>query len=94
MTHTHTPAEWLAFLFLGFGAHAALSVPYFLLVEAEVWAWPRPLTAAADAARPTAQLIADRLLVELRRARHTPRELAVAAAALLMLATINPGDAR
>lgn len=52
MYDTHTPAEWLAFLFLGFGAHAALSVPYFLLVDAEYFAWPRPLVAAVDRAKP------------------------------------------
>ena len=32
--------------------YAAASVPYFLLVEAEVWAWPAPLVRAVDRARP------------------------------------------
>lgn len=44
--------------------------------------------------RPLARRAADRLLVEVCRARHTPRELAVAAAALYALLTITPGATR
>lgn len=36
---------------LSVGLYAAVSAPYFLLVEAEVWAWPRPVTAAVGRAR-------------------------------------------
>jgi hypothetical protein len=32
--HTHDLAEWLAFLSLGIGVHAAYSVFYFLFVDA------------------------------------------------------------
>ena len=35
MNHTHDLADWFAFVSLGIGIHAALSVPYFLLVESE-----------------------------------------------------------
>lgn len=31
--------------------YAAVSAPYFLLVEADYFAWPRPLTAAVDRGR-------------------------------------------
>jgi hypothetical protein len=74
---------------LAAGVYAAASAPYFLLVDMEVWRWPRPLAAAVDRAKPVVRQAADRLLVEICRARHTPRELAVAAAALLMLLTAS-----
>jgi hypothetical protein len=86
---TTTAAEWLQMVSLAAGLYAAVSAPYFLLVDAEVWAWPRPLVGAVDGARPIVRQAADRLLVEICRARHTPRELAVAAAALLMLLTAS-----
>jgi len=52
MSAAHSPAEWAQMTSLAFGIYAACSAPYFLLVEAEVWAWPRPLTAAVDRAKP------------------------------------------
>lgn len=33
---------------LAISLYAACSSPYFLLVEAEVWLWPRPLVAGVD----------------------------------------------
>lgn len=43
MYDTHSLAEWAAFLSLGVGAHAALSVPYFLTVDADLADFdPRP----------------------------------------------------
>jgi hypothetical protein len=43
MYDTHTPAEWAEALSLAAGAYAALSVPYFLLVDAELADFdPRP----------------------------------------------------
>ena len=43
MNHTHDLAEWAAFLSLGVGVHAALSVPYFLTVDADLADFdPRP----------------------------------------------------
>jgi hypothetical protein len=107
--HTHDLAEWVAFLSLGIGVDAALSVPYFLLVDAEVWAWPRPLVGVVDRARPSARVAADRVLVVVSNARFDAREMAADArlfarlslreaaltgAALLALLTINPGDTR
>jgi len=51
MSAAHSPAEWAQMTSLAVGLYASVSVPYFLLVDMEVWAWPRPLTAAADRAR-------------------------------------------
>lgn len=47
-----SPSEWAQMVSLSVGLHAAVSAPYFLLVEAEVWAWPRPVVAAVDHVRP------------------------------------------
>jgi hypothetical protein len=45
---THDLAEWAAFLSLGVGVHAAFSVPYFLLVDADFADFdPRPLVRRA-----------------------------------------------
>jgi hypothetical protein len=74
--HTHTFAEWAQMVSLSVGLYAAASAPYFLLIEAEVWAWPRPLTAAVDRARPAAQRAGDRLLVTVANARLDARETA------------------
>lgn len=61
---------------LAVALYAACSAPYFLLVEAEVWAWPRPIVAAVDAARPVVQPAADRVLVRVANVRLDVRELA------------------
>ena len=94
---------------LAVSLYAAFSSPYFLLVEAEVWLWPRPLVAAVEAVRPTAQRAGDRVLVHVANARLdvretaaearlyaalSLREMALTAAALLALLTINPGATR
>lgn len=43
MYATHSPADWAASLSLGVGVHAALSVPYFLAVDADLVDFdPRP----------------------------------------------------
>ena len=48
MYATHSLAEWSAFLSLGVGVHAALSVPYFLAVDADLADFdPRPAVARA-----------------------------------------------
>lgn len=106
---TTTAAEWAQMVSLSVGLYAAVSAPYFLLVEAEVWAWPRPMTAAVDRVRPVVRRVGDRLLVTVANARFDAREMAadarafvvlslrenaLTAAALLMLLTITPGDAR
>lgn len=47
--HTHTPAEWAQMLSLAFGAYGALSVPYFLLVDADLADFdPRPALARSE----------------------------------------------
>ncbi|MFJ4624295.1 hypothetical protein [Streptomyces sp. NPDC088812] len=89
--HTHTLAEWAAFLSLGAGIPAAVSVPYFLLVDAECWAWPRPLVTVVDRAVRSEALYL--LLREWDTARHTVREFCRDAAALLILLTTSPKGA-
>jgi len=64
---------------LAVALYAACSSPYFLLVEAEVWAWPRPLVAAVERAQPNAQRVADRFLVHVANARFDAREMAAEA---------------
>ncbi|MDX3243489.1 hypothetical protein [Streptomyces sp. ME18-1-4] len=44
-------AEWAEMVSLAVGLHASFSVPYFLLVDMEVWRWPRPVVAAVDRAK-------------------------------------------
>jgi len=107
--HVASAAEWAEMVSLAVGLHAAFSVPYFLLVDMEVWWWPRPVVAAVDRVRPSSRVAADRLLVAVVNARFDVREMAadarvyaalslreaaVTAAALLALLTITPGDVR
>lgn len=47
-----TPAEWAQMSSLAVSLYAAVSAPYFLLVDAECFAWPRPLVAAVERVRP------------------------------------------
>ncbi|QJT04406.1 hypothetical protein G9272_32330 [Streptomyces asoensis] len=85
------------------GLFAACSVPYFLLVGAEVWAWPRPLEAVkpvvwdvvrSDAVYP--------LLREWDNAKHSARQacrpsreaLRDAAALAILLLTSPKGALR
>jgi hypothetical protein len=95
---TTTAAEWLQMVSLAAGLYAAVSSPYFLLVDAEVWAWPRPLTAAVDRARPVAwDVVRSEAVYPLWRewdnARHTVREFGRDAAALVLLLTTSPKGA-
>lgn len=46
--HTTSPSEWAQMTSLAVALYAAGSAPYFLLVDAEYFAWPRPLSAACD----------------------------------------------
>ena len=41
-----SPAEWAQMLSLAVALYGACSAPYFLLVDAERWARPHPITAA------------------------------------------------
>ncbi|MFI5473128.1 hypothetical protein ACIA6D_23175 [Streptomyces cacaoi] len=105
MNHTTTASEWAQMVSLAVSLFAGCSAPYFLLVDAEVWRWPRPLVAAVDAVRPSAERAADRVLVRVANARFDAREMvaeallfarltlrdsAFTATALLALFTINP----
>jgi hypothetical protein len=94
------PAEWAAAISFGIAGYGVLSVPYFLLVDADPADFnPRPALRraiesgrydpaliAVTNARRTARETAD-------RARLIPRDTAITAAALLAL-TIPTGDHR
>lgn len=87
MTHSHTLAEWAAFLSLAVGGYAALSAPYFVLVDADLADFdPRPLVArVAESGR------VDPLLVAVVNARLSLRDAAVSVAALLLILTAPKG---
>lgn len=92
---THTPAEWAAVLSLATGITFAAFVPWLLLVDS-VSARdfdPRPLVRRLLNTDVGAQL-----LVDAANAKHNTRlalrDAAVSVAALLMLLTATPGDAR
>lgn len=52
MIASTTASEWAQVASLSVGLYAAVSAPYFLLVEADYLAWPRPVTAAVDRVKP------------------------------------------
>ena len=83
---THSLADWLAVVSFGIGTHAALSVPYFLTVDADLADFdPRPAVrrvVESEALYP--------LLREWDIARHAFREACRDAAALLILLTTSP----
>jgi hypothetical protein len=76
---THSLAEWVQMVSLAVALYAVPCVPYFLLVDAEVWAWPRPAVDAVEAVWPTVQRAGDWLLVAVAAARLDVREMAVEA---------------
>jgi hypothetical protein len=89
---THDLAEWAAFLSLGVGVHTALSVPYFLLVDADLADFdPRPLVRRAlESGRvdPVLCAVANAkhdARAAAARARYIPRDAAITTAALLAL---------
>lgn len=104
-----SPAEWAQMLSLAVALHASASVPYFLLVEAEYFAWPRPVTAAVD--RVHGSMKSGRLMPVWqpvvhaghdvnraigcghRAAREARQRSALTVAALLMLLTSNAPEA-
>lgn len=98
--HTHTAAEWAAFLSLGFGGWGTYSVFYFLLVESQSARDfdPRPAVrriagvvhqGAVHAGHDLNRAIA----TSQRLTAHALREAALTVAALLIL-TIPTGDPR
>jgi hypothetical protein len=96
--HTHTLADWLAMVSIAATGCAAFSAPYFLFVEADHWAWPRPLVSAVSAARPVVWDVTRSgslylLLREWDNARHSAGEFCRDAAALVLLLTTRPKGA-
>jgi hypothetical protein len=73
------------------GLYASLSVPYFLLVDMEVWRWPRPLVAAVD--RVLGTVPGARLVVAASNAPQAARDFYRDAAALALLLTTSPKGA-
>ena len=93
---THSLGEWVAFLSLGVGVHAAFSAVYFVLVDARRSDFPRLWQAAVHARhdfdRALAALlmwIADAALY----AQITSRDAALSGAALLALLLPAPEGA-
>lgn len=101
----HTPAEWASFLSLGVSAYSAMSVPYFLFVDAVLRDFdPRP---AVRRALESGRLVplwqgavhtghdANRALAAGQRAAALAlRDAAVSLTALLMLLTARPEATR
>lgn len=83
---------------LSVGLYAACSAPYFLLVEAEVRSWPRPVVAAVDRVKPVVWSAARSasvypLLREWDNVRHFICEACRDAVALVVLLTTSPKGA-
>lgn len=96
MNHTHDLSEWAAFLSLGVGVHAALSVPYFLAVDADLADFaPRPaVSRLVESGRVDLLLIAVAdAKYDVREAVHASREACRDLAALLILLTTSPKGA-
>jgi hypothetical protein len=98
--HTHSLSEWAQMACLAVSGYASLSVPYFVLVDADLKDFdPRPaVSRAIEAGHYDTALIAvtnARLTAQAAavRARHIPRDAALTVAALLSL-TIPTGDHR
>lgn len=101
VTHTHSLTEWVAFLSLGLSISSAVSIPFWLFVDADLADFdPRPrLARAIESGRYDALLIAAANArhdthAAVARARHIPRDAAISAAALLLLLTTPEGTAR
>ena len=82
-------SDWVAFLSLGVGVHAAMSVPYFVFVDADPSDFdPRPaLARLVESGR------VDPLLVTAGPAWLAVRETARDVAALVVLLTTTPKGA-
>lgn len=103
--HTHSPSEWAAFGSLGLGCWAACAALLYLSYDAEAADFdPRPAVARAVASRPVCWLLNEvsKAHADVREtaaearlyAALSLREIALTAAALLALLTINPGATR
>ncbi|MFJ8785018.1 hypothetical protein [Streptomyces sp. NPDC102476] len=96
--HTHSLSEWAQMVSLAVSGYASLSVPYFVLVDADLADFdPRPaVRRAIEAGQYDTALIAvtnARLTAQAAavRVRHIPRDAALTVAALLSF-TIPTGD--
>jgi len=79
---------------LAVGVYASASAPYFLLVDAECWAWPRPLAAVERSAdRLLATVPGTRLVMAAHRVHTASRDVCRDAAALLILLLTSPKGA-
>lgn len=95
MYQTHTPSEWAQMVSLAVGAYGALSVPYFVLVDADID--PRPaLVRLVESGRVDALLVAvGPVLHDARQlARLSLRDVAVSVAALLAFLLPAAGGTR
>lgn len=93
MNHTHTLAEWAAFLLLGLGLSSAASVPFWLTYDANLCDFdPRP---AVSRVLESGRL--DFVLVTVANAKYdariAARDAAVTGAALLALLLPAPEGA-
>ena len=88
MTHTHSLAEWLAFLCLGVGGWAAGSALLYLICDTDL-AYFDP--------RPALRTAGGWVFVEAVRAKDSvlnfPRDAAISLAALLLLLSAPPKGA-
>jgi hypothetical protein len=103
--HTHTPAEWAQMLSLAIALYGSASVPWFLLVDADLADFdPRPtlhrahqvaVYTAGDLNRAAATIRHELAphTTAVRHAFYSGRETARDAAALLLLLTTTPKGA-
>jgi hypothetical protein len=97
VSRTHDLAEWAAFLSLGVAVHASFSVFWFLLVDASRKDFHQVLVHAGYDLAWAAASIRHELIpyaAPLQHAVYGGRELARDAAALLLLLTTSPKEAR
>jgi hypothetical protein len=91
--HAHTLAEWTAMVCLATSGYGVLSVPYFLLVDANLADFdPRPVLARLDALLIAAANAKTDARTAAAKARHIPRDAALSLAALLLLLSGPTGD--
>jgi hypothetical protein len=88
----HTPAEWAETVSLAIAAYGSLSIPYFLLVDADLADFdPRPAVHRAlesGALDPLLNAVCNAKTdarTAAAKARHIPRDAAISLAALLLL---------
>jgi len=96
--HTTSPGEWAEMVSLAVALYAAASVPYFLLVDADLADFdPRPAVRRALVSRAADWLLATtpgtRLVVTASNAPTAARDFCRDTAALALLLTTSPKGA-